>query len=267
MALVVPDVSSYQTALTSAYPRDFLIFRCCDGDGLLDVKFLPNANEVAALYKAGRIKGAICYQVYRPVDVTAQYNFFWKAMGPTRPAWLKGVMLDVESWGGAIRGDHSTAVNQLAGKHAAKMGYSGVIGYGNQGDLKGLWPKRDPRIRVIVAAYTSSYVYKNISGAIGQQYTDGSSKYPVPSGLPRSTVPFGNCDHNVFPAYANGAALAAALQPTVKPPVLPPAPVPGPYSTTTWKDRLVDETGHVEAVLKPAGDILVYRDGKYVRTI
>jgi hypothetical protein len=265
--LVAPDVSEFQVGLNSTYPRDTLIFRCCDGDSYQDAKFLHNSAEVAALHKAGRLHCAVAYQVYRPVSVSAQYAYFWKLMGPVVPPWLTGIMIDAESWGGQIRGDHSAALNQLYGMHAHKMGhFSAVLGYGNRGDLATLWPTRDARCKVIVADYSSTIIVSQVRGAIGQQYYGGVPN-PVPRGLPTSTAPFGNCDHNVFPAFTNGTALANYLRPTavVKPPVVVVKP-PYLYPTTLpLAVRSVDRNYALE--ISDTGSIQVHKNGVTVRSL
>jgi hypothetical protein len=208
MTVICPDVSEFQSPLDSSYARDFVIFRGSFGPSYQDRNFLANANAAASLHAKGTLAGAVIYTVYLPGQVQAQFDFLWRLIGPTPPPWLAGIMIDVEHWGGtsySISGDHSREINQLYGLHAHRMGsWRSVIAYGNQGDLASIYPGRDPRCRVIVAGYSSRLTYSNVRGAIGQQYTDGSSKYPTPAGLPRSSAPFGNCDHNVFPATATG---------------------------------------------------------------
>jgi hypothetical protein len=130
-------------------------------------------------------------------------------------------MIDVETWRGKsyeLSGDHSRPVNRLYGLHAHRMGsWDSVIAYGNAGDLDELYPGRDRRCRVIVANYGSRLAYRKVRGAIGQQYTDGQKKWPVPKigrvRLPRHSAPFGHCDHNVFPGFATGRDLVKLLRP------------------------------------------------------
>lgn len=63
-------------------------------------------------------------------------------VGTPRPKMA--VMLDVESWGGQIRGNRSTAINAA---------YDAAPPFGNVGDLNNLWPHKPPGIRLVVAAY------------------------------------------------------------------------------------------------------------------
>jgi hypothetical protein len=58
------------------------------------------------------------------------------------------VRLDVESWGGQIRGDRSAGINAAYDAVGAFVGSTAkVIGYGNVGDLNSLWPNKPPGIR------------------------------------------------------------------------------------------------------------------------
>lgn len=274
MPVICPDGSEFQSKLTTAYPRDFVIFRATFGSGYLDRNFLANAAVASALYKAGRLKGVVLYTVYLPGMVKAQYDFLWKAIGPTIPPWLAGIMIDVEHWGGTnyqINGDHSTEINTLYGLHAQRMGsWNSCIAYGNKNDLATIYPRRDKRCRVIVAGYSSKLTFRDVSGAIGQQYTDGSTRWPIPAGMTRATTPWGTCDHNVFPDFANGAALRLSLRPTpqiVKPVVVPPKPptvaqprpaTVGPYVGTR---ALVSADKHHALFVTNDGRLEVHRDG------
>jgi hypothetical protein len=276
VAVICPDGSEFQRPLTSAYPRDFAIFRGTFGSGYLDKNFLANAAAVAARYKAGKLAGAVIYTVYLPGMVKQQYDFLWKAIGPTIPPWLAGIMIDVEHWGGtgyAISGDHSSEINALYGLHAHRMGsWNSCIAYGNKNDLATIYPRRDKRCRVIVAGYSSKLTFRSVPGAIGQQYTDGSNRWPHPAGLPTSTVPWGYCDHNVFPDFANGAQLRLSLRPTpqpviVKPVVVPPKPptVVTPRPTTVGpyvgQRSIVSADKHHALFITNAGRLEVHRDG------
>ena len=231
--LICPDVSEFQRPLDHTYTRDFAIFRVTFGAHRLDHNFLANASAAKALYQRGQIKGVLLYTVYTAEPVRAQFDGVWKAIGPAIPLWLTGIMIDVESWRGQdyeLRGNHSRAINQLYGMHAHRMGsWSSVIAYGNQSDLAHLYPGRDKRCRVIVAGYTSQLVYKKVPGAIGQQYSDGSARWPVPKihgvALPRASAPFRHCDHNVFPDHPNATSLVKLLRPAqLLKHAAPPAP-------------------------------------------
>lgn len=219
--LICPDVSEFQVPLDRTYTRDFVIFRVMFGAHYLDPKFLANAAAAKRLHDEGRIAGALLYVVYTSDPVRAQFEAAWDAIGPRIPRWLTGIMIDVETWRGksyALAGDHSKRINHLYGLHAHRLdNWNAVIAYGNAGDLHELYPKRDRRCRVIVASYGSSLSYRNIRGAIGQQYSDGQARYRVPRlggrRLPRRSEPFGHCDHNVFPGIASGRELVRLLRP------------------------------------------------------
>jgi hypothetical protein len=235
--LVCPDVSEFQTYLSDAFGRRLLIMRVSFGAHYQDRKFLANAASAAAQYRRGEIDGVILYTVYLASATPAeQYAYAWKLIGPTVPPWLIAVMIDVESWRGtsyAISGNHSKPLNTLYGLHAHKMGsWASCIGYGNAGDLAVIWPGRDTRCWVILADYSSSMSTRGVPRVLGKQYTDGQTRWPVPvmggQALPRSSAPFGPCDHNVFPGFATAKALRARLRPA-RPATAPvPAPKPPP---------------------------------------
>lgn len=284
MPLITPDVSEFQVTLDHSYPRDFVILRASFGAGYQDKRFLANAAAAAELYRQGRIAGVILYHVYLPGLVKAQFDFFWSLVGPTVPDWLAGVMIDVETWRGQsyeIRGDHSAEINDLAGRHAHRLGsFDAVLAYGNAGDLAQVYPHRDKRVRVVQASYASR-IKLTVPGAIGQQYTDGSSRWPSPKGLPTVTKPFGRCDHNVFPAFANGKALRAALRPVpgkhatpppapkppAKPVAKPPAPRPHyPHANVAAHDHaLVAPAGAWALILGDDGRLDLRHNGIHVR--
>lgn len=213
--VIAPDVSHYQAALTVAYPRDFAVFKGTQGVNYLDEHFLVNAGVAVSLHAQGKLAGAVVYHVFSVDSPAAQFAKIQAAIGPTPPPWLAGVMIDLESWPGTpyeIRGDHSAAVNELGGLLAAWLGsWRRTWLYGNQYDLRALAPRRDQRMPVVVAAYTSQLVYTSIPGAIGQQYSDGETRWSVPiingQPLPRTTPGLGYCDHNVFPGFADGTSL------------------------------------------------------------
>ena len=133
-------------------------------------------------------------------------------------------MIDVESWGGQIRGDQSGGINSL---YAGTGGWLGdarrVIGYGNIGDLNGLWPHKPTGIRLIVAAYGSNPDYP---GKLGHQFTDGATADHL------FVPPFGFADVNSADGYDIDAFCAAiglsGGTPVV--PVPPPPPGAGPAS-------------------------------------
>lgn len=274
----VPDTSEFQEGNTLAYSGDFWIFRVCFGSSYLDPKFLHNAAIAKELHARGTLAGALLYQVplCRSSD-KAEYDFFWKAIGPTIPPWMAGVMLDYETWTGqpyAIHGNHSAEANRLAGRHAARMGsWNSVIAYANKGDFNEVIPQLDKRVRTILADYTNKIVMNGIPRQIGHQYTNGQTT--PPSGYVNATVPFGHCDHNAFPAFVNGKALMANLRPPVapNPPVTPKSPLPPVqppvprYYPTGISNKIVDPTGHHAVGVFSNGGVAVLQDGKVVRNL
>lgn len=182
------DVSRYQVPVDGTYKRKWLIFRI--GDGSMD----PNARANLAWCKKaladGRMLGYTGYLVYRPGETPT--HLLDELGFPTD----RHVMLDVESWGGQIGGNRSSELNALAAQIRARQGgdSSRVWGYGNQNDLTNLWPNRPAWMRLVVARYST--FKPNLTPLAGWQYTDGESKWAVLRGWPRSSKPFGHCDHN-----------------------------------------------------------------------
>jgi hypothetical protein len=275
MTVICPDVSEFQRPLTGAYGRRLLIARVTFGAHYLDRNFLANASAARKLYAAGEIDGVILYVVYLGTATPKeQFAAAKKAVGPTPPAWLAGFMIDVETWRGqsyAIHGDHSKQINQLGGLLAGYMRtYRAVLLYGNRSDLAEVTPHRDPRFRVIVASYGSQLVHTQVRGAIGQQYTDGQTKWAVPrlggKPLPRSSAPFGACDHNVFPGFATAKALVASMRPAVAPskPVVKPKPVRKPAAPKPRPQPYARDNTGVAAITSPdrRTAVFVTNDGR-----
>lgn len=198
------DVSEFQVPVTNAYPHGWLIFRACDGtyQDRVASKNLAWAKTAAA---SGRIAGYTAYCVFRPGADT--FGTITDVIG--QPDQHVTVMIDVESWGGAIRGNYSPQITKLADQLATWLGdRRRVIAYGNQNDLATIYPNRPDWIRLVVASYGS--IKPAVRNMIGWQYSDGQKRYPVPVGMPRSTKPFGPCDHNIFPGLTP-LELAATL--------------------------------------------------------
>lgn len=213
------DHSSYQPALDLTYPYPNDSFRAFDGT-YEDPRFRQNLRVAAQLVKAGRGLCFAAYLVYRPGKVDEQARLFRQAVLTTLgsiPRWLVAEV-DVESWGGQIRGDRSAELNRSWALLVTVLGGDRrrVGGYFNRPDGQSLWPHRPSGMWVRLAAYTSKIVTGTVPNAIAQQYYGGLD-YPVPPGLPRSCPPFGrHIDLNVTPgrtalqfAVAVGAILTA----------------------------------------------------------
>jgi hypothetical protein len=175
---------TFQEKASSAYPRKWLIFRCCDGD-YLDPHATFNADWCRGAVVQGRMLGWTAYVVYRPgMNAAVLEN-----LGRITP--LDRVMIDVESWGGAIRGDHSDDINSLAAAVSHIVGETKVWLYGNTSDLGSIAPRRYGWLKLVVAAWGPNK--PTLGNLIGWQYTDGQH---LSGSRPLSSAPFGSCDHN-----------------------------------------------------------------------
>ncbi len=174
------DVSYFQAPVDDSYDLPWLIFRCCDGD-FMDPNCARNAAWAAA--RPGLL-GWTAYAVYRP-------GLLGPVLGHLATLPPGGVvMVDVESWGGQICGDHSPEIMRWVSLIRAQPGVRDVWLYGNAGDLAEICPGRGA-IPVVIASYGSSR--PSDPHMVGWQYTDGA----VASGTRRrASAPFGLCDHN-----------------------------------------------------------------------
>ncbi|GAA4672203.1 hypothetical protein [Gordonia humi] len=186
---VYADVSEWQTPITDAYPHRLVAIRSNDGD-YRDKNWATNHAWCRRAADAGRLDCFIVYVVYRSnwQDVLSTL----KAQVGT-PHRKMIVMVDVESWGGQITGDHSTLINHLVDGVTAWLGdRRRVIAYGNRGDLANLYPQRPAGLRLVVAAYSSNR--PSVPGQISWQYTDGQGYGPA--GWPQGAPPWARCDMN-----------------------------------------------------------------------
>jgi hypothetical protein len=177
------DVSEWQVPVDDSYPFEVLAIRSNDGT-YRDKDFAANYAWAKRALASGQLRALIIYMVYRPnwQDTLATT----KAMVGT-PGPQVAFMIDVESWGGQIKGDQSADVNALFRGLATWVGNPArVIGYGNVGDLNALWPTKPPGIRFIVAGYGSNPDYP---GKLGHQFSNG-----VIDAIP--VAPFGAADLN-----------------------------------------------------------------------
>src|SRR4051812_38344875 len=188
-----PDVSHYQVKVNDQFARPFLMFKVSEGMTYVD----PNAAANGAWSRANvghgkKLVGYGGHHVWAPGNEQAQANLFF-ANAPLHPHLV--AVVGVESWGGRNKGAHSKSITALANLSAAKLGQRRVKVYGNSGDLANLYPTRPSWLGIVKAAYSSKAPPEPW---VGWQYTDGSTTWPVPSGWPRSSAPFGNCDHNAY---------------------------------------------------------------------
>jgi hypothetical protein len=198
------DTSYYQAPVDDTYPHPWVIFRGCDGT-FVDPLFSKNYAWACKAAAAGKIVGFTVYAVYRPgIDIVQQIKGIVGV-----PDKHLTVMIDVETWGGQIGGNRSSEITRMAEGFASWLGSrKRVLAYANRGDFAVLFPSRPSWLKLVVAGYSSVQpVFPNM---IGWQYSDGEARWSVPAGYPRSTPPFGACDHNVFP-FHTPQQLAVAL--------------------------------------------------------
>lgn len=183
--LISCDVSYYQSKVDSSYPHPWLIIRGCDGD-FLDPNASFNADWCRGAVIQGRMVGWTVYVVYRPGKIPATLENL-ATLGP-----LDRVMVDIESWGGQIAGDHSDEINSLILDLEAITGPGKAWRYGNRRDLASIHPRPLPGQLTAVAAYGPSKP-TDVANLIGWQYTNGVENH---TSNPSSSAPFGACDHN-----------------------------------------------------------------------
>lgn len=191
------DVSYFQAKISNAYKRAFVIFRACDGS-FVD----PNAvaNNTWCKANVGKRRGLAVlrvfgvYGVYEPGVDTA--GVMQRTLGAAHAKQF--AMLDVESWGGKITGDHSTEIQAQVDSLTKWVGNNParVVVYGNLSDLASIAPKLHPDVSFIVAGYSATRPVH--TRMIGWQYSDGTTRWQHPAGAPISSAPFGNCDHDML---------------------------------------------------------------------
>lgn len=208
------DVSEWQVPVNNAYPYPVLAVRSNDGT-YRDRNFALNYAWAQTALNHGQLQALLIYLVYR-TNWQADFATLQSVVGTPHPR--SAVMIDVESWGGQIRGDQSAGINGVHQLASAWLGDARrVIGYGNVGDLNTLWPVKPAGIRLIIAAYGSNPDYP---GKIGHQFTNGATVDHL------LVPPFGYADVNSADGY-DLAAFCAAIGLSggaPVPPVVPPAP-------------------------------------------
>lgn len=199
---VFADISYYQVVLNRFYGYAFILFRSNDGT-FRDPNFLANLRAARRLMRWGRLIGFGVYYVYHPggsgldtlKSVLAPFKGRWR--------WLYRwhmhrmvVVLDVESWGKLIKGDHSkdilaereSVISFLNAqrlrpfrKHCYARDRRRVGIYGNRGDLDTICPNHGD-------AWIGFADYDRNSRYPGEIYHQYASNYYV--------RPFGRCDIN-----------------------------------------------------------------------
>lgn len=167
------DISQFQVPVDDSYPYRWLSFRSNDGN-YHDPNFTANLAWCLAAITAGKLDGFIAYVVYDPNEdwVGTLINMV------SDPHPLMAVMIDVESWGGRISGDHSDSINAGRARLTQWLGTPArVIGYGNMGDLNEIWPNRGDA-QVVLAAYDWN---PDFPGKIAHQFTSSGNVPPFGS--------------------------------------------------------------------------------------
>jgi hypothetical protein len=192
------DISEHQMPVDGTYPHPVLAFRSNDGT-YLDKAFARNHAWAKAAADSGRLELFIAYLVYYP-NWADGVRALQQQVGTPHPRMA--VMIDVESWPvngvPTVSGDQSAGITAQRDAIAAWLGDPRrVIAYGNQGDLRALYPTRPADLQVVVAGYGQPVT--GYPGQLAQQYTDAGP-----------CAPFGVCDMNIARGMAP-ADVAAAL--------------------------------------------------------
>lgn len=228
------DTSEFQRSIyTRSYPYSFGSFRANDGT-YRDHKFAGNLAYAKWACDTGRWTGFIVYFVWRE-NWQATVATLKDMVGRPHPKMV--VMIDVESWGGALRGNHSAGINAARENLIKWLGGNRrrVIGYANAGDFDNLWPTRGDA-KVILANYSSN---PPTPKHIAHQFT--SSANVAPFGHP---VDLNSADGYTPQAFASALGIAAPPAPAHKPTPTPspkPTPKPKPKLRRAWPKSY---TGH-----------------------
>lgn len=208
MTLTACDVSEWQTAVNNAYPHRWLIFRVLYG-ATVDQRCEANLAWAKKAKASGRLDGYTVYVVWLP----GENKHILAELDSLHVPTDCHVMIDVESWKGSIRGDHSAEITSLANSLAARQGSKDrVWAYANRGDLNNIYPHRPAWLGLVIAAYGSDKPSNPGPGPLaGWQYTDGTY---ASGNRPTSSDPFGHCDHNEL--YITAQPEGLTMEPDVK---------------------------------------------------
>lgn len=203
------DISEFQPDVNNEYPFKFISIRSNDGT-YRDHHFAYNLAWAKHAVDSGKLEGFMVYFVWEPNwrDTVATFK---ATVG--RPHPKMAVMMDVESWSGRIRGDHSSQINAAREEVITWLGGNRkrVIGYGNVYDLQSIWPHRGD-VNLIIANYSAN---PDFSHKIAHQYSQTAH-----------VKPFGVCDMNS--SDLSVSALMTTLGLSVTPPKPTPTPTPTP---------------------------------------
>lgn len=189
------DVSEHQAAVfTDAYPHRFGMFRAASEYDRPDAKAPANLAWCVHARATGRLVNFGVYVIPGVVPndaITGRLD----ALGVPRDCVI---MIDAESWGSLVTGNHSTQFNTLAETLKTRQGGRAdlVWGYLNPNVDAGLWPSRPGWLGFIQPAY-GPHVAPDPRGLqrIGWQYCNAvQNGSPYPS----ASAPFGRCDHNIM---------------------------------------------------------------------
>lgn len=187
-----PDVSEWQTPVTDAFTGPLICTRSSLSNFKVDDNIDKNSQWQQRKHSSGQLAFEFYYHVWYPGNEAQQHDLALRSIGGARAG--VAMMLDLETWGGAISGDHTASIDDLRLRLARTLGgQSKVPVYGNGGDLAELYPGGPPEVPTILASYGPSW--GRVPGnQTAQQYTNGV--YQGPQGLPTATAPFGRCDFN-----------------------------------------------------------------------
>ena len=213
------DISDWQVPVNDSYPYDFICIRSNDGSHI-DNNIQGNLSWCRSRLASGKLWGYMVYYFYRPGIDGAR--ILMDQVG--KPDSRMTVMIDVESDGGRVSGNQSSAINAQYNQLASWLGDARrVVGYGDTSDLNTLWPTKPAGIRLVIAAYGSNPGYP---GKYAHQYTDKGA-----------CAPFGTCDMNAADGMSQRdlehmygfSGSGAPVKP--KPPATAP---PFPYPATDY---------------------------------
>lgn len=220
---VYADISEWNEAVRDDYPYKFIAIRSNDGT-YTDQHFADNLKWAKKAVDSGKLTGFIVYFVWEP-NWRQTLVTFKEMVGTPHPSMA--VMLDVETWGKKLAGDHSPTINATREHVVTWLGKSmtltqrlkklhrkRVIGYGNGADLAALWPRRGDT-RVVLANYSGNPAYP---GKIAHQYTNNAA---VPGF--QSPVDLNSADGFTPVQFAAALGLPVPAKHSVPPPPVKPS--------------------------------------------